>query len=70
MTTPFDLTGQIAIVNEVFSPSAAEIDQATRVVSAYETVGPIAAEWIAGSETRRAAARAMLEPIVAALEAL
>jgi citrate lyase subunit beta / citryl-CoA lyase len=29
--------GQIAIVNEVFSPSSAEIDQANRVVSAYET---------------------------------
>jgi citrate lyase subunit beta / citryl-CoA lyase len=28
---------QIAIVNEVFSPSAAEIDQASRIVSAYET---------------------------------
>lgn len=28
---------QIAIVNEVFSPSAAEIDQAHRIVSAYET---------------------------------
>jgi citrate lyase subunit beta/citryl-CoA lyase len=29
--------GQIAIVNEVFSPSAAEIDQANRILAAFAT---------------------------------
>ena len=38
------------------------------VVSAYETVGPIAAAWIAEDEDRRAAARALLDPIVSLLE--
>jgi hypothetical protein len=38
------------------------------LVSAYETVGPIAARWIAESEERRAAARALLEPVVTLLE--
>ena len=38
------------------------------VVSAYETLGPIAAAWIAEDEDRRAAARAMLDPIVSLLE--
>ncbi|MDX2093340.1 MAG: CFI-box-CTERM domain-containing protein, partial [Kofleriaceae bacterium] len=33
------------------------------VVSAYETIGPVLADWIARSEERRAAARFVLEPM-------
>lgn len=40
------------------------------LVSAYEAVGPVAAGWIAEHEDRRAAARALLEPLVSLLESL
>lgn len=38
------------------------------LVAAYYDVGPVAAAWIAQSDDRRAMARALLEPIVSALE--